>query len=205
VLLLVLTAHFMVWRRPTAVRPLFRITHLLPALLQAAIFSYWFLHRPTGRELVPTILATLALAVPIDAAVSSLVHGEWRPSFGPLPIVLSTNLFAQFFSSTWWVGMIAVTIALASKYLIRHSERHVLNPSAFGLFVVGWLDLGTEAVSTPDFAAQFSVAPLMPELILSLALIVQLRLRLVLVTLGAAVGLLALPSIFPFDDSSGHP
>ena len=204
ILLLVLIGLVRVWKERSKVSPLLKVTHLLPSVLQVIIFSYWFLHWPAGRDLIPLIALTTLLALPIDAALSAIVNGSWRPNFGFIPVALSTNLVAQFFVGTWWVGMLAVAVAIASKHLIRRNGRHVFNPSAFGLCVVAVLDLSLgETIGPPDFAAEFSLAPLMAELILVLALIVQLRLRLVLVTISATLALYLLPAIFPFDDSFG--
>lgn len=186
----VLSSLALLRRKPVAVTPVFKLTHLLPTILQLTIFSYWFLHWPPGRALIPQIALLAALALPLDCALSVLLRGSWRVSFGPLPVVLSTNLFAQFFGGDWWMAMVAVTVALATKHgITRPDGRHVFNPSAIGLTLVAAYDLATGGAHTPDFAAEFAMPPNMPELILTLALIVQLRLRLVLITLSASLGL----------------
>jgi hypothetical protein len=122
-----------------------------------------------------------------DAAFSFARFGSWRIGAAPLPIVLSTNLFAWFNPAGIVISILA---AFASKALVRRGEGHVLNPSAIGLSVGGAI-----ALVAPDlvhFGGVFhtmNLAPNMAELIIVLALVPQARFRILPVSIGAVLAL----------------
>jgi hypothetical protein len=115
--------------------------------------------------------------------------GSWRVGAAPLPIVLSTNLFAWF--SPAGVVLSLVT-AFACKALLRRGESHMLNPSAIGLSCGGAVALlAPELVQFGGLFHTMNLAPNMAELILLLALVPQARFRILPVSIGAALALRA--------------
>jgi ferredoxin-NADP reductase len=135
------------------------------------------------------LLATLVVAVAAswlgDRVMASLARA--RP-VGESALVTGLILFLVVFPSTEAQNLLltaaAALIANASKYLVRLGGRHVLNPAATGLLVVGLTGLTGSAwwVATPV---------LLPVLVVAVVLIaVRTRLLgpvLVLVALGAAL------------------
>lgn len=199
----VVTLVVVIWRQQQVdVTWRFKITHLLPAMLQVVIFAYWFAHWPTGRQFIPTVTILLVLSFPADMALSVLARGTWRAGAGPLPVVLSTYLLAQYSGSDWWMGSVGVFLGLATKHFVQRDGRPVFNPSAVGLMAMAILDLGF-VHSTPDFAHEFASPPNIVELVLVLALIVQLRVPIVLVTLAASLTLVVVPWVFSLTESIG--
>lgn len=175
--------------RPFFVRQM-RLTHLLPALLQCLLFAYWGLY---WREFVPRVLPMLALEVAFAVAVD-LLFGLARQrrlvlGVGALPIALSTNLFVVFPPGGAFLTLMAITIALASKHFVRLPRGHLFNPSALGLSVVGLLTMVAPALGSGDTAAEFSLMPNGTAVVLLLALVVQLRLGVAVISIGAALGL----------------
>ena len=169
--------------RRTRVSWTLRLTHLLPATIQAILFAYWALYWPGVAGRIESIALQLLLAYAIDATVASLGAREWKVGAGPIPIVLSSNLFAWFSP----IGSIVVVVlAVVSRALIRRGGRHIMNPSAFGLTVAGLGSLVIPALSFETTFHQLNVAPNMRELIVLLALVPQVRLRIVLVSASAA-------------------
>jgi len=164
-----------------------RLPHLLPAAIQVILFAYWSLYWPAVAVHAPSIALQIAMGFAADAAFSFARFGSWRIGAAPLPIVLSTNLFAWFNPAGIVISILA---AFASKALIRRGEIHVLNPSAIGLSVGGVI-----ALVAPDlvhFAGVFhtmNLAPNMAELIIVLALVPQARFRILPVSIGAVLGL----------------
>jgi hypothetical protein len=135
---------------------------------------------------VPSILLQIVLAYAMDAMVSLPRERVWRVGLGPLPIVLSANLFAWFAPP----GTIVVVVtALASRAFIRRGGRHLLNPSAAGLTLGGLLSLASPAIGYEPTFHTLNLAPNMAEVIVLLTLIPQIRFRLVLVSVGAVIGL----------------
>src|SRR5262249_36543684 len=76
----------------------FQASHLIPTALQTALLTYWWVYWPPVGRHVPALLAQIVLAYAVDACVWVLKERTWRVGFGPLPIVLSSNLFAWFSS-----------------------------------------------------------------------------------------------------------
>ena len=195
IIALLLLGAVLLWRRlkglpPAEVEFYFKPTHALPAVLQTIIFSYWALYYRELGDYLPAIGIQVLFVFVMEAALSFASGRVWRASFGPLPITLSTNLFVLFTYGQGYLTLLALTLALLSKRWIRRGGRHVLNPSAFGTGVVGLLTLFFPAIGYGDSAYQFALAPNMTELVLLLALIVQLRVPVVLVSASAVAGLL---------------
>ena len=110
-----------------------------------------------------------------------------------LPIVGSMNLFVWFLGQDRWLALLTLTLAIASKHLIQRQGRHIFNPSGFGITVTGALCmLAPETFGFFDLSHAFNAGPNMVELILLLALIAQLRVPIVLVSLGGFIALLLL-------------
>jgi hypothetical protein len=182
------------WRAGLFARPArmlrLRLTHLLPAALQCLIFAYWGLY---WRELVPRLLPMLALEVAFAVAVDLLFglarHRRLELGVGALPIALSTNLFVVFPPGGAWLTLAAIVLALASKHWLRLPRGHLFNPSALGLSVVGVATMIAPALGVGDTAAEFSLMPNGTLLVLALAVVVQLRLGVALITIGAVFGL----------------
>jgi hypothetical protein len=174
------------WRRPTVTWEV-RLPHLLPAAIQVLLYAYWSLYWPDVGQHVPSLLLQLAIGFAADAAFSILRFGSWRVGASPLPIVLSANLFAWF--DTPGI-LIVLAVAFASKTYVRRDGRHLLNPSAAGLTAGGLC--AAFAPQTIHFGGVFhtmNLAPNLAELVTVLALLPQLRFRIVSVSIGALMAM----------------
>lgn len=175
----------------------FRLTHLLPSVLQVAIFGYWALYwRPLAEVWAPLIGLEVLFAVGLDLWIG--LHRARRLEFGvgALPIALSTNLFVIYPPGYLGLTLAAITVALWSKHHVRLPRGHVFNPSALGLTTVGIFSLATIGMGIGDTAAEFSLMPNGTFLVLLLGLVVQWRLGVVLVSIGAFLGLQLVSPIF---------
>lgn len=126
------------FRRPWRFGVEFRMNHLLPALLQTIIYTYWAAYYPGVRERVPDIMLQIAFSYFVDFVIAIALHGCWFASFAPLPIVLSTNLFVWYNST---LALVVVALAIASRALLRRGGRPIFNPSAFAISVAALLTL----------------------------------------------------------------
>ncbi|MEZ4266536.1 MAG: hypothetical protein R3F39_09170 [Myxococcota bacterium] len=179
---------------PLAAR--FKLTHLLPATLQLTLFTYWSLYFAGVAEYAAIIGMQIAWAYLVDALVSLARRGRWTVTFGPLPVVLSTDLFLWFAGAHLASAFGVIAIAIASKsLLVRRDGTHIFNPSVLGIsaFALAALVI-PDAWRYRDIAGELNLPPNMTELILLIALIVQLRIPIVLVSLGGALALSALMS-----------
>jgi hypothetical protein len=173
-----------------------KATHLLPAIIQLSLFAYWGLYYRQLETHIPGIALQLLLAFLLDALLSWARYGKWRAGFGPVPLVLSLNLFAIFLHGALFMSLLAVSFAVLSKHLVRRtsadgSSSHIFNPSGFGIAVVALLNITWPALGDGDIAHEFNLPPNMAELIVLLALVVQTRVPVVLITLGATLAMLS--------------
>ncbi|MCB9789087.1 MAG: hypothetical protein H6744_20615 [Deltaproteobacteria bacterium] len=171
------------------IEPNIKVTHILPSAIQATIYLYWGLYWRPLTDHLPLIGIQLVGAYALDIAFSYLRERRWRASFGPVPIVLSTNLFIQFTWAHAAAHALPIAVAILSRHLFRRDGHPIFNPSALGIAVLGVINLLWPALGDPDIAIEFALAPSMTEVLLLLALVVQLRIPVVLVSLGVFVGL----------------
>jgi len=165
-------------------------THLLPAAIQVALFAYWALY---WRELPPYLTEIglqILFAYALDIVLGLALHGRWKATAGPIPVVGSANLFVQFHAGEWALQYGIILVAMLGKSLLVRNGRHVLNPSAFGIAVIALINLAWPSLGLGDIAHQFDLPPNMTEVILLLAVIIQLRVPVVLISIGCMVGLL---------------
>jgi hypothetical protein len=179
-----------------------RLPHAVPTLIQTTLFVYWWLYWPGVGQRVPSILLQIELAYATDAILSLGRERTWRLGLGPLPIVLSANLFAWF---TPLGSVVVVVAAVASRTFLRRGGRHVFNPSAAGLTLAGLLSLASPMFTYEPTFHTLSLAPNMAEMLILLTLIPQIRFRIVLVSVGAVVGLALAGFVFTHFPALGMP
>ncbi|MBP48111.1 MAG: hypothetical protein CMH53_09265 [Myxococcales bacterium] len=177
-----------IWSRSRWTRHEFRLSHTIPVLVQSLLLGYWALHWAPLRDRLSTLIWLLPLGVALDFALSWKDKTGPRWSYAALPVVLSSTIYTNYPPEHgYWMALVIV-VGLLSKKFLKVKGRHVFNPSAFGLAVLGYLTL-FDLAPLQDMAHPFSSPPNMVEVLLCLALIVQLRLPVVLVTIGATAGL----------------
>lgn len=165
-----------------------KFTHALPASLQTILLAYWAVHWSEVLTHVPTIAFQLAFAYAFDFLLAWTLRREYRPGLGPVPVVLSMNLFVWF--PDILLACLAIGLALTSKALLRREGRHIFNPAVFGLTVVAFLCIGLPSeFRYQDVSHDFDRPPYMALLVFSLALIPQIRLGITPVAVGAAVAM----------------
>ena len=169
-------------------------THLLPVGLQLTLFIYWGLYDLSVGELLGDLVVQVAFAYGLEAWFLAWRNdGKVQIGASVLPIVGSMNLFVWFLGQDRWLALLTLALAIASKHLIRRDGRHIFNPSALGIAITGALCmLAPDTFGFFDLSHAFNAAPNMVELILILALIAQLRVPIVLVSMGGFIALLLL-------------
>jgi Na+-translocating ferredoxin:NAD+ oxidoreductase RnfD subunit len=173
----------------------FQPTHLLPAMLQCSIFAFWATRVPAVQEQLPRIALQLAFAYSLDFLLGMTKKQRWDATFGPVPVVLSANLFVWVPPGALHLALLVVTVALASKWLIGRQGRHIFNPSALGVAVLGLLSLLWPNLGRFEDISHLLDQPGMMPLLLGLALVAQVRVPIVLVTLPAVLVLLGLKAV----------
>ena len=167
-----------------------KANHFLQAGVQSSIFVYWGLYDDNVLWYAPYLIMQVLFAYVVDAILALTFEGKWRMGAGPMPVVLSINLFAWYL--TPWKAALVITMALASKYLLRHKDGQVIfNPSGVALaFMSITFILAPQTWSYNGVIHHLSLPPNMVEWIVLIAMIPQRRFPLVLVSLGCVGGLL---------------
>jgi hypothetical protein len=210
-------AAWLTWRRAwSQVTLRFKLTQLVPALLQAAIFAYWASAVPSVRDHMPHIAAQLGFAYALDFLAGLTLQRRWDLTFGPVPIVLSTNIFVWFPTDQQHLAFSAIAVAVLAKWLLckaadgrwvwhpRADARHVFNPSALGVTAVGVVCLLVPQWGQfEDIAHLIAKPPYMMPLLIALTLVPQLLVPIASVTLPATLVLLAFKfagayQVYPF-------
>lgn len=176
-----------------------RAHHLLPSALQLAMFTYWSFYWPPVRaHMLLDVPLQLAFGLLFDALWSLTLRRQWEAGFAVFPIVLSTNLFIWFPPDWLWLGFLVVALALMSKTLFRRADgRHVFNPSAFGIAIIGLLVVTGTGVRYQDIALQLAMPPHMLEVFFILALVPHLRFATAGLSLFAALAMLLVLALVP--------
>ncbi|MEZ5289232.1 MAG: hypothetical protein R2712_31410, partial [Vicinamibacterales bacterium] len=169
--LVLLVWHTVLLARPAAAAPLRvqsrpRPQHYIQALCQLTVYAYWgFYWRPV-YDYAWLLAAQLAFVYGLDMLLSWSRRGSYVLGFGPVPIVLSTNLFLWFRDDWYYLQFVMLTVGVLGKEFVRWERdgrwTHVFNPSAFslGLFSLVLLATGTTDLTWgPEIASTLTLAP----------------------------------------------
>lgn len=175
-----------------------RATHLIPAGIQLVLFVYWGLYWPGVGEQALLIGLQLVFAYGFDILLGLTMGRRWVLSYGPIPIVLSANLFVWFPADHFYLSVVVVAVALASRSFLRRAGRHIFNPSALGIAVVGAFCIAfPDRYPYVDIAHELNLPPNMLELMFLLALLPQSRIPIVLVSIAAVITTYAMTMFHP--------
>ncbi len=110
---------------------------LITAILIAAHFSFGILeaYRQTGTAIVTAIVAELVLG--------RITYGRWPHPASAYISGISVGILIR--SPFVWAYALTAWISILSKYVLRYRDRHLWNPSNFGVSAV--LFLAPETVS----------------------------------------------------------
>ncbi|MFN0245224.1 MAG: RnfABCDGE type electron transport complex subunit D [Planctomycetota bacterium] len=175
--------------------------HYIQGAVQLCVYAYWAQYWPQVYLQIPLILSQLVFFYAFDALLSWSRKQTFRFGCGPLPIILSTNVFLCF-KDDWFVfQFVLIACAALGKAFVKWTRdgrtTHVFNPSAFSLalFAVVLLATGTTDLTWGGkIADSFAQPPKIYLLIFVLGLVVQYFFSVTLMTLSAAamLGLLSL-------------
>ncbi len=178
-------------------------SHYVQASVQASIYLYWGWYWPRVYTAAPLILAQIVFLYLVDALLSWSRGRNWRPGFGPLPIVFSTNFFMWFKDDWFMLQFVMVATGALAKEFIRWTrdgkKTHIFNPSAFGLSLASIILIAT---GTTHYTWGIEVATTLgwpPHIYLEiflLGLIVQYYFSVTLMTFSAVATLYVMNVIY---------
>ena len=189
--------------RAQAVRVRVVRAHYVQALVQLGIYLYWGWYWRPVYDQVELILAQVLFAYVFDMLLCWSRRDEWSLGFGPLPIVLSTNLFLWFKADwfAWQFAMIAVGQMGKECFRWRKDGRsaHIFNPSGFSLTVFSLALLATDSTQLTwgeEIARTLFEPKFIYVWIFLLGLVVQSLFSVTLTTLSAVVVLYLLNTAY---------
>lgn len=170
--------------------------HWVQACVQSVILLYWAWHVERVVAEFPLILSQIAFFYALDALLSWSRDRTWRLGFGPLPIVISTNLLLWFHHEWYFLQYLMLTTGALGKQFItweRDGRRtHIFNPSAFGQCVFAIFLIATGTTNALTAGQEISItfeAPHMLLVIFLMGLIVQHLFQVTLMTVAAVLAL----------------
>lgn len=177
--------------------------HYIQGCVQLCIYMYWGTYWPEVFAEMPLIAAQLVFYYILDALISWSRGRAWRLGCGPLPIILSTNVFL-WFKDDWYIfQFLLLTTSALGKEFIRWNRNgrssHIFNPSAFGLavFSLALIVTGTtDATWAGRIADTLARPPHIYLVIFLLGLVVQYFFHVTLMTVSAVVMLLTLSAAY---------
>jgi TPR repeat protein len=171
-----------------------RRVHYMQAITQSCVYLYWGWYWEPVRRHVPLVVVQVALAYGCDMLLCWWRGRRFVLGFGQLPIVFSCNLFLWFRDAWFGWQLCMIAACFAGKELVRWTRggqnRHVFNPSAFGLAIASIVLIATKTTAITwarDIASTQDQPPQMHVLLFLVGFIVQLQFPVVLVTMSAAV------------------
>jgi TPR repeat protein len=167
-------------------------SHWVQACVQFGIIVYWGWFWPRVYPELPLIAAQVIFLYSLDALVSWSRGRTWRFGFGPLPIVISTNLLLWFKDDVYYLQFVMLTIGFLGKEFItwiREGKRtHIFNPSAFGQSVVALvliaMGMTNELTWGQEIAASFDPRHMLIVIFLG-GLVVQYFFEVTLMTVAS--------------------
>ena len=180
-----------------------RKQHYIQSTVQICVYIYWGWYWRDVYHQVPLFLAQLIFLYTFDALLSWTRGRAWLLGFGPLPIILSTNVFIWFKDDwfAWQFGLVALG-ALGKEFLKWRREgrlTHIFNPSAFTLSVFSIVliaTMNTDKTWGVEIATTIFRPPHIYLEIFLLGLIVQYFFQVTLMTFAAAAMLYVLNAVY---------
>jgi TPR repeat protein len=185
----------LVWRsgRTLTYEVVPRPVHYVQLAMHSSIYAYWGWYWREVYHYIPLILAQIAFVYALDMLVCWSRRDLWVLGFGPIPIVLSTNLFLWFKDDWFFLQFLLVTTAIVCKEFVtwqRDGRRaHIFNPSAIALAIFSFALIATHSTHiswAEEVAVTLGRPPNIYIEIFLLGLVVQALFSVTLVTLSAA-------------------
>jgi hypothetical protein len=177
--------------------------HYVQLTMHACLYAYWGWYWREVYGYVPLILAQIVFAYALDMLVCWSRRDKWILGFGPIPIILSTNLFLWFRDDWFFLQFVMISIGVVAKEYIQWKREgrstHIFNPSAVGLFLFSVILIATHSTDITWGAQIAETLHRPPNIYLEifvLGLVVQALFSVTLVTLSAGLMLYLLNMVY---------
>lgn len=188
-----------VWGFQVFLRP----QHYVQAMVQFSVYAYWgFFWRPV-YEHAWLIIAQILFAYAFDILLSWSRKRDYTLGFGPVPIILSINLFLWFRDDWFYMQFLMIALGFLGKEYVRWEREgrnvHIFNPSAFalGLFSLVLISTGTTGLTWgQEIASTLTLAPNIYTYLFLVGLVVMYFFSITLVAGMAAITLLGFSALY---------
>lgn len=188
-----------VWGFQVLLRP----QHYVQAMVQFSVYAYWgFFWRPVYEHAV-LIVAQILFAFTFDMLLSWSRKRDYTLGFGPVPIILSINLFLWFRDDWFYMQFLMIALGFLGKEYVRWEREgrnvHIFNPSAFalGLFSLVLISTGTTGLTWgQEIASTLTLAPNIYTYLFLVGLVVMYFFSITLVAGMAAITLLGFSALY---------
>jgi len=177
--------------------------HYVQLVMHSCLYAYWGWYWREVYHYVPLILAQIVFCYALDMLVCWSRRDRWIAGFGPIPIILSTNLFLWFRDDWFFFQFVMISIGVVAKEYVTWKRdgrtTHIFNPSAVGLFIFSVILIATHKTSITwgeQIAVTLHQPPNIYLEIFVLGLVVQALFSVTLVTLSAAAMLCLMNVIY---------
>lgn len=182
---------------------LLRPQHYVQAMVQLSVYLYWgYFWRPV-YEHAWLIVAQILFAYTFDMLLSWSRRRDYTLGFGPVPIILSINLFLWFRDDWFYMQFLMIALGFLGKEYVRWIREgrnvHIFNPSAFalGLFsLVLILTNTTHLTWGQEIASTLTLAPNIYTFLFLAGLVVMYFFSITLVAGMAAITLLGFSAVY---------
>ena len=177
--------------------------HYVQLVMHACLYAYWGWYWREVYHYAPLILVQIVYVYALDMLLCWSRRDRWIAGFGPIPIILSTNLFLWFRDDWFFLQFVMISIGVVAKEYVTWKRdgrtTHIFNPSAVGLFIFSVILIATKSTGITwgeQIAVTLHQPPNIYLEIFVLGLVVQALFSVTLVTLSAAAMLCAMNLLY---------
>jgi len=182
---------------------LLRPQHYIQAMVQCSVYAYWgYFWRPVYDH-AWLIVAQILFAYAFDMLLSWSRRRDYTLGFGPVPIILSINLFLWFRDDWFYLQFLMIALGFLGKEYVRWNREgrnvHIFNPSAFALGFFSLVLIATNTTSLTwgqEIASTLTLAPNIYTYLFLLGLVVMYFFSITLVAGMAAITLLGFSALY---------
>ena len=178
-------------------------SHYVQLIMHTCVYAYWGWYWREVYDHIPLFIAQIVFAYAFDLLLCWSRRDKWMLGFGPIPIILSTNLFLWFRDDWFYLQFLMIVTGILGKEFIKWKRdgrsTHIFNPSALSLFIFSVVLIATKSTDVTwgvEIATALHYPPHIYLEIFLLGLVVQGFFQVTLVTLFSAVALYAANLIY---------
>jgi len=182
---------------------LLRPQHYIQAMVQFSVYAYWGYYWRPVYDHAFLIVGQLLFAYAFDMLLSWSRRRDYSLGFGPVPIILSINLFLWFRDDWFYLQFLMIALGFMGKEYVRWQREgrsvHIFNPSAFalGLFSLVLIVTNTTGLTWgQEIASTLTLAPNIYTFLFLIGLVVMYFFSITLVAGMAAITLFSISAIY---------